>query len=818
MSKNQNRNNVTYGFPSPFVPNKEKNSDDYAKRMFRAILDSTAPYREKRLKQTTESRQYARGEQSLTQYLDELNISGNDMYVNISYNPSRILQKFEKVVVDDYQQLEEKPKAQAKSALIQERKDKAKSDLRFRMEMRDQIKGLEQMLGFPLEDPNQKVPEDEDELDLISSLNGDEKEEVLLNMMLDKVFEDNDIESLKRLFLSDTFQVNFAGYHSYTDNKGHIKIRFIASEDVMHDSSCFEDITKDATFVMSKCTMTIGEIRYMYNISPDKEEELWKLARRYRSRYDNYYTLNDKFNFDWRYKANRPYDDFTVDVYHMWKKTVKNVGYTEGTDSYGKKIFDIDTDITDVEYKSNNKKRTGVVYPETAYEGWFAGDIECPVVLEWGEAVNQIREGENKQKVECPYILWMPENRGTMTEMSAVERVIPEVQMMDSQMLQIKLALANHPPSGYAIDHEALMDIDLGNGELQPLDLESIYQQTGRLYIKKRKEDGAVDNSLPIIPITIPIQEKIQTHLTIYNLALETIRDTLGVNPNREGTANLSRVSTSNAQTAIAVSQTATYYLYRAFLKATTKLTKHVGRRILDVLSYGNPSKGYLKYLGEDNIAFIKERNSITEVENYSFTYDPQMTKEDKIKLENYINAGLSSGALTFPDALLIDSIKNIELAQKYMRYIYNKNEKQKQQREQDLLDRQAQNQEQVGVNIEKAKQDTFNVQSQLQMQEWKVKGESTTEAKILDMGQIMLQAELEGKVIPPEWQQLKQLILDNVLIKQEKSTIETEQELQVAAQQEQSQILVDQMSTAVQNGELSEEEAVQKLGQMGVA
>src|SRR5690606_7570314 len=97
----------------------------------------------------------------------------------------------------------------------------------------------------------------------------------------------------------------------------------------------------------------------------------------------------------------------------------------------------------------------------------------------------------------CPYIFFMPYNRGTMMEESAVEKVIAEIQTMDASMLKIKMTIANHPPVGYAIDYEALMDIDLGNGTLDPLDLQEIYQQTGKLYIKRRKDDGGFDNSLP---------------------------------------------------------------------------------------------------------------------------------------------------------------------------------------------------------------------------------------------------------------------------------------------------------------------------------
>lgn len=813
---NQSKDKHYNGFPSPYVSNQEKNSEVYALKVFRAILDSTALYREKRMKDVKVCREYAKGEQSLQQYLDELSIEGNRQYVNINYKPTKILQKFEKIVVDDYQQLEEKPKAIAKGYQIQERKNKKKSDLRFRMQYADVINQIQQDVGFNIEDPNQRVPEDEDELDLITSLNSEEREELLMNLMLQKVFTDNDIESLKHMFLSDIFQVNFAGYHHYTDNRGKIKIRFVAQEDALYDSSMFEDF-RDISFAGSGTEMTIGEIRYMFNIPPEKEEELWKLARHYRSRYGNYAGLQDRFNYDWRYSESRPYDDYTVRVYHVWKKTVKNVGYVEGKNSYGNNIFDVDKDISKVEYKSNNNKKTGVSYPETAYEGWFAGDCKCPVVLEWKEQVNQIRTGKTKANVECPYIFFMPDNRGTMMDSSAVERVIADIQTMDSQMLQIKLTLANHPPAGYAIDHEALLDVDLGTGEdLQPVDIEAIYQQTGRLYYRKRKEDGSIDAQPPIIPINISVGEKINTHLSIYNLALSNIRDTLGINPNREGTANLSRVSSANAETAIAVSQTATYYMYRAFLKSTEKLTKHIGIRIMDVLTYGSPDKGYLKYLGEENIAFINEREAILDVETYDFIYNPQMTKEEEEELRGYINAGITSRELSLADALMIKNIKDVELAEKYLRYMLNKNKKEAQRQAEQMQAQQIEGQTQMAERAEQAKQQTIQVQSELQAQEWKIKGESQVEASIYNLGIEVMKARLEGKTIPPEYAQLERLILDSAMIKQEKSLAETEQQLEQQVAQEQQVELQSQLEQAVQSGQMTLEEAEQVMMNQG--
>lgn len=802
-------------FPPMYVPNEVKNEDKYGVQVFRAILDATSAYREKRNSLVKESRMYAQGKQPLQQYLDELHIEGSRQYRNISYTPTKILQKFEKIVVDDYQQLKETPKAVGKSYHIQERKERKKSDLKFRMEYKDYLDNLSANVQFPVEDPTQQVPQDQEELDLITSLNSEEREELLMTEMIDKVLKDNNIDRMKHQFLSDAFQVHFGGYRHYTDRKGKIRVDFIPIEDALYNESSLEDFS-DISYAGSRCTMTIGELRDRFDFPREKEELLYKLAHHFRGDYGNYYLLETTFDSSWRESGSRPYDDFTVPVYHVWKKTVKNVGYLEGEDSYGKSVFDIDFSISKEEYKSNNKKRTGVVYPETSYEGWFAGSSDCPVCLEWGESFNQTREGKEKEKVLCPYIFFMPDNRGRMLEESAVAKVIPDIQTMDLAMLRIKMTIASHPPVGYAIDYEALMDVDLGDGTLNPIELDEIYQQTGKLYIKRRSDSGMVDTSSPIMPLNLSIAEDISTYLTVYNNSLNNVRDTLGINPNREGTANVNRMSNGAIQTQIAISQTATYYIYRAYLKATQTLIKHLGIRLIDTLKYGDVNKGYLKYLGEENVEFIKSREDIVAC-NYEFNFDPQITKEEEERLQSLVMASVTARELTMPDALMIMGLKDVKLAEKYMRYLFKKNQERVWQQEVERQQLQAQAQGDMAVRTEEAKRETFQIQSSLQAQEWKIKGENSTEVKIMDIVEKLIQAELDGKVLTPEQQQLMQIFYNNALNKQFKSTTETEQQMQAQQQEQEMAMQADQIQQALDSGEINEQEAAEIAQQSGL-
>src|SRR5699024_5416144 len=366
------------------------------------------------------------------------------------------------------------------------------------------------------------------------------------------------------------------------------------------------------------------------------------------------------------------------------------------------------------------------------------------------------------------------------------------------------------------INYEALMDIDLGDWTMSSLEIDDMYQQTGKLYIKRKKENGMVDNAPPVIPMNLSISDDINTYLTIYNNALNNIRDTLGINPNREGTANVNRMSNGAIQTQIAISQTATYYIYRSYLKATQALVKHLGIRIVDVLTYGDVNKGYLKYLGEENVEFIKNRKDITAC-NYEFKYDPQITKEDEERLQSLVMASVTARELTMPDALLIMGLKDVKLAEKYMRFLYKKNQERVWQQEVERQQLQAQAQGDMAVRTEEAKRETFQIQSSLQAQEWKIKGENSTEVKIMDIVEKLIQAELDGKTLTPEQQQLMQIFYSNALNKQFKSTSETEQQMQAQQQEQEMAMQADQIQQALDSGEISEQEAGEMAQQLGL-
>ena len=98
-------------FPSQIVSDKEKNTKEYGMKVAKAIenewFNDTGYYRGNygnrylgNINNYHKLRLYARGEQSIQKYKDELSINGDLSYLNLDWKPVPIIPKFVDIVVN----------------------------------------------------------------------------------------------------------------------------------------------------------------------------------------------------------------------------------------------------------------------------------------------------------------------------------------------------------------------------------------------------------------------------------------------------------------------------------------------------------------------------------------------------------------------------------------------------------------------------------------------------------------------------------------------------------------------------------------------
>lgn len=803
-------NTLLNTFPSGLSTQDEKSKPSFGLQVARAVIGATKNQREAFKKKLFENRKYSEGNQDISQYLDELEIDGKNMYSNISYKARPIAQKFKNVVVGGYLLKNEYPSVIATSKHIQDRKDKKKSDAEFRMEYGDVLNQLSQEAGVPLTDDKEFTPETKEDADIYFSLNDKEKEELLMQEMVSFALEDNDIESLKNSTLDDQFVAQYHGYYNYINTDGRLEIDYIQPEDIVCENSRFEDM-HDASYKGRYLRMRIADLRSRFALTVLDEEKLFGCAKGAIGILGNPSSMLT-WRDDYRNADSRPYDDYTVEIIHIWWKTSKVITYTEGKDRYGREVFDIDYSLNKGQtVKSDGRKKTGIKYPTTAYEGFFsASGTMC---LKWEEQRNILRKGEDKNELLSPFILFMPYNKGRMLPNSLMSLMIDSIRNMDIAILKIKQLIAKSAPDDYIIDIEGLNALDLGTGELlQPLDIMQIHAQTGRLYWSSKTEDDS-EIAPPIRANQNPIDAKMNAYINWYNTELNNIRDYLGVNEFRDGSASSPRTGFKFMQAQTEASNTATWFLYRAYLKSMNELVKQVGIRIWDALNYGEVNKGYLKYLGKENIKFIQSRKDIT-ASSYDISFSLGITDEDKATLEQYINTCLANGSLEMPDALLLSRIKDPLISERMMTYVYNKRRKQKMEEAKANQESASKYAAESGVQVEKAKQESVQMTLQAEQAREKTKGDNEQIALMLKGAMTLIEESFKtGAEIPDVYKPLIELAVANASAKNTKSlqTVQKEQEA------EEQQEMMQNLQMSLESGEITEEQAQQIMQEQGM-
>lgn len=809
---------INDNFPNPLASAAEKSDKRFGTSVAKAILASTYDYREKRNKIFSSNRAYAEGKQDMKPILDMVEINGKSTYTNISVKPGAYAKKFEKIVVDGYMESrQEFPRVTALSAHIQERKAKRKSDAQFRMEYGDVLNQLSQEAGVPLTDQSEYTPDSKEDLELYYDINDKEKEELLIQETLTFAFNDIDIEKLKRRILTDQFQVNLFGLYEYIDSNGREVVDYIQGEDCIY-SNCFTDDFAEISeggYAGRLIRMPLAKLRSRFALKGLDEKELYGYLKKFAGKFGN--ASLPRWTEDYRFRDVRPYDNFMVEVLHVWWSCNQVLEYTEGKDRYGRSVFDVDYKLTPTGKSSDGRKNTGRVYPLTAYEGYFlGGGCYC---LEWAEQTNQLRDGNYKQELICPFIFHMVDNHGGMLSPSPIENVKDYFQIMDLNWVKIKQVIAKTPPPGLSIDISSLMNIDLGEGETEPIEVLSIYRQTGDLYYNSKNEDGTIDYKQPVTNQITDIASSINGFIIAYNLAQQNVRETLGINEFRDGSATAARIGFKFAQSQAQASNTATVSNYMAYVKAVTKLTRQMGIRIWDALKYGNPNKGYLKLLGEKNAELIQQRGEVTQ-SIYDFKYELGISADEKAYLEQNIERALAAGTLYMEDVMRIRRTMDAgyALAERMLSMLTKKRREERMQEA--IQNQQAASQyaAEAGRATEQAKGENIQLQLQYEQAKEKAKGDNDQIQVLLKGAMDMITESFKtGVQIPAMYEPLVSLALQNAAVKTSSSSQQAEQEQQQVEQQQAQQEMGEQLQQAVSSGEMTEEEAMQIAQENGL-
>jgi len=652
--------------PNTLDSDKEKNSEAFGYSVLKACYERwKSGYGSEswvvKKQRFDYNRSFSVGKQPMSEYKDIIDTDGQLSVINLQYTPNPIAIPFLNRLKDRYMQRVEKISCVSIDPFTQSKKEKAKNEALFKMKNKEEIMALQKDAGFELEEFKDTDPEDEQELDIEFGFNYKEREEVVMENGINLVFYDNKWSKvIKDRIFDDLINCGYAVSKTYIDPNGRIKIKWVKPDNFITSYSEWNDM-RDWEWQGEVDYMTITDIRLKY---PGKftEEQLFDLAREHSGMFNNaLWTYN--WSYVWLNAVARPYDSYRVQVCNLTYKTLYNLNYEKKTDRFGKEILDPAKEIK--EGKQYEKSKPYYV----SYTGAYI--INTDKVLEWGLSRNMIKPENNLTEILSPYTVYMY-NNNQMVNTPLIETMIPSIKMMQLLNLKCQNIIATIAPDGSNIDFAGLSDIDLGSGigVVSPLQLYGIYLQTGNMYYKSIGDNGEERRQPPITPNNVNFSNKLQQLESQWQAEYQKLVVIIGSNSLDSGQINNQAVGKQVFQDARKQGESASNYIYNAYLNIMEPTAKKAQQLLWDILVYKKGGyEGYMAALGNDKVEYIR-LESTDDFERAQFDVKIEAVLDDTSQaiLQERINIALGNKEITLQDALQVEELSQTNV--KYASYL----------------------------------------------------------------------------------------------------------------------------------------------------
>jgi len=732
-------------FPSQTVSDVEKASSEYGLEIARAIehewfkRDSATNRFYVNQNAYHNLRLYARGEQSVQKYKDELSINGDMSYLNLDWKPVPIIPKFVDIVVNGMANRSYDIKAYSQDPFgVDKRTEYMESILRD-MQTRELNDFAQANFGINLQESNlAELPENEEELQLHMQLNYKQAIEIAEEEAINVILNKNRYELTKKQLYYDLAVLGTAAVKTTYNNSEGIKIDYVDPANIVHsytESPYYDDIY----YIGEIKTIPINELKKEFpNLT---NEDLEKLSSEGYSNYRIYNRHNPIANKE---------DSNTVDVLYFNYKTFHNEVYKIKETATGASKAIKKDDSFNPPKDSRTRFERVATNIEVLYEGVYVPGAN--MLLQWQLCKNMMRPKSDANKVRMNYSVVAPRMYQGRIE-SLVSRITGFADMIQLTHLKLQQVLSRIVPDGVYIDADGLSEIDLGNGtNYNPQEALNMFLQTGSVIGRSFTSDGDMN------PGKVPVQQisassggnKISSLISTYNYYLQMMRDATGLNEARDGSTPDSRALVGIQKIAAANSNTATRHILNAGLFLAAETAEKISLRISDVIEYSPAREAFIQSIGVHNVATLAELKEL-HIHDFGIFIDLMPDEEEKQMLENNIQTALSAGLIDLEDAIDLREIKNIQLANQMLKIRRRKKLERDQQIQQQNIQAQAQanaQSQQVAAQAEVQKQQALTAQ----------KAELKQIESQLDMRRLMQEAQLKKDLMQLEFQMNMQL------------------------------------------------------------
>ena len=650
-------------FPSQTVSDAEKLSYDYGLKVGKAIEQEWfKDDRGSNRYRTNHSdfhnlRLYARGEQSIQKYKDELSINGDLSYLNLDWKPVPIISKFVDIVVNGIAERTYDIKAFSQSPNGVEKRTEYMQAIMSDMEMREFNQEVESRFNIDTKETNianEDLPESSEELGIHMQLGYKQAVELAEEQALNVLFEGNKYELTKKRFYHDLTVLGIGAVKTSFNTSQGVTINYVDPANLVYsytESPYFEDIY----YVGEAKNIPVNELAKEFpHLSESDLEDIMKNKSHNRSNYNSRHSEEKE-------------DNNTIQVLYFNYKTYMNEVYKVKEMATGAdKIISKDDSFNPPENMEGGYSRM-LRSIECLYEG--AMILGTNKLLKWEMSKNMMRPKSDFTKVKMNYAIVAPRMYNGKID-SLVRRITGFADMIQLTHLKLQQVLSRMVPDGVYLDADGLAEIDLGNGtNYNPQEALNMFFQTGSVIGRSFTSEGDMN------PGKVPIQEitsgsggnKMQALIGNYNYYLQMIRDVTGLNEARDGSTPDKNALVGVQKIAAANSNTATRHILQAGLYLTAETAECLSLRISDIIEYSPTKDAFIQAIGAHNVATLEEMSEL-HLYDFGIFIELQPDEEEKAILENNIQMAIQQKSIELEDAIDLREIRNIKLANQLLK------------------------------------------------------------------------------------------------------------------------------------------------------
>jgi hypothetical protein len=666
-------------FPDQFASDQEKDSFEYGLQIGQAIQyewfrrDGSLCRYYNQWREFHKLKLYARGEQPVQKYKNELAIDGDLSYLNLDWTPVPIIPKFVDIVVNGMSDRLFKVKAYSQDALSQSKRSKYQDMIEGQMVSKDLLSIIQDKTGVnPFYMDPDELPSNDEEMSLYMQLNYKPAIEIAEEEAINTILDENKYLDLRKRVDYDLSVLGIGVMkHEFLRGAG-ITVSYVDPANIVY-SYTEDPYFRDCFYWGEIKTLPMTEL---LKIDPSLTNEDLKEISKYSQSWYDYYNVAQF------YENSMFYRDTATLLYFNYKSTKKIVYKKKYLDNGGVKYIEKNDSFNPPVDMMEEGRFERV---EKTIDVWYDGVMVMGtnIMLKWELSKNMVRPKSSSQHALPNYVACAPRMYKGNIE-SLVRRMIPFADLIQITHLKLQQVIARTVPDGVFIDADGLNEVDLGTGAAyNPEDALKLYFQTGSVIGRSYTQDGDFNNA------RIPIQElnsnsgasKAQMLIYNYNHYMDMLRTVTGLNEARDA-SNPDPNSLVGLQKLAALnSNTATRHILDAGLNIVKSLAEALTYRVADVLEYSDFKDDFVNKIGKYNVSILNEIKDLY-IYDFGIFIEISPDEEQKAQLESNIQMALSKGDINLEDAIDIREIKNIKLANQLLKMKRIKKEEKQQQYE----------------------------------------------------------------------------------------------------------------------------------------